>query len=81
MEPLGLDRHPELFDAYFANYRRVVYLAQTDDDRLGRRAADAASRLGLDFERVHTGYGALETSLLAQSNGHGHGEEDTGLLA
>lgn len=81
MEPLGLDRHPELRDAYFAHYRRVVYLSQTNDSRLGRIAADAASRLGLEFERVHTGYGALETSLLAQSNGHGHGEEDTRLLA
>ncbi len=29
--PLGLDRHPELLDDVFGNYRRVVYLAQTDD--------------------------------------------------
>ena len=28
---LGLDRHPELRDAYFGNYRRVVLLSQTDD--------------------------------------------------
>ena len=81
LEPLGLDRHPELRDAYFGNYRRVVYLAQTHDDRLAKMAADAAFRLGLDFELVHTGYGDLETSLLAQSYGHGHGEEDTRLLA
>jgi hypothetical protein len=26
---LGLDRHPELFDDYFRNYRRLVYLAQS----------------------------------------------------
>ena len=25
---LGLDRHPDLRDAYFKNYRRVVYLSQ-----------------------------------------------------
>ena len=81
LEPLGLDRHPELRDAYFGNYRRVVYLAQTHDERLAKMAADAAFRLGLDFELVHTGYGDLETSLLAQSYGHGHGEEDTRLLA
>ena len=28
---LGLDRHPELLSTYFGNYRRLVYLAQTDD--------------------------------------------------
>ena len=28
---LGLDRHPELRDMYFGNYRRVVLLSQTDD--------------------------------------------------
>ena len=31
IEPLGLDRHPELRDMYFGNYRRLIYLAQTDD--------------------------------------------------
>ena len=28
MRELGLDRHPELRDDYFGNYRRVVWLAQ-----------------------------------------------------
>ena len=36
---LGLDRHPELLPIYFGNYRRLVYLAQTDDAEL-----DAARR-------------------------------------
>ena len=31
IEGLGLDRHPELLPLYFGNYRRLVYLAQTDD--------------------------------------------------
>ena len=31
IEGLGLDRHPELLADYFGNYRRLVYLAQTDD--------------------------------------------------
>jgi Protein of unknown function (DUF1638) len=48
---LGLDRHPELRDAYFGNYRRVVLLSQSESEsaavvELGRRAA---ARLGLDF--------------------------------
>jgi hypothetical protein len=56
---LGLDRHPELLPVYFANYRRVVYLAQTDDPALTTRAKAAADRLGLAFERRVTGYGDL----------------------
>ncbi|WP_374655931.1 DUF1638 domain-containing protein [Dongia sp.] len=58
---MGLDRHPELRDAYFGHYRRVVYLAQVDDPALTARAEDAAKRLDLAFERRFTGYGELAT--------------------
>ena len=34
IEGLGLDRHPELLPMYFGNYRRLVYLAQTEDAEL-----------------------------------------------
>jgi hypothetical protein len=57
--PLALDDYPELF----ANYRRLVYLSQTDDPELLERARAAADRLGLDFEHRHTGYGRLASSL------------------
>ena len=40
---LGLDRHPELLPVYFGNYRRLVYLAQTDDPDLTARARRAAT--------------------------------------
>ena len=60
---LGLDRHPELLSTYFGNYRRVVYLAQTDDPELTERARAAADRLGLAFERRLTGYGELAPSI------------------
>ncbi len=60
---LGLDRHPELRDVYFANYRRVVYLAQTEDDALTEAAGAAADRLGLPLERRYTGLGELATSM------------------
>ena len=60
---LGLDRHPELRDAYFGNYRRLIYLAQSDDPELTARAEAAAVCLGLDFERRPTGYGDLATSI------------------
>ena len=60
---LGLDRHPELLSTYFGNYRRLVYLAQTDDPELTERARAAADRLGLAFERRSTGYGELAPSI------------------
>jgi hypothetical protein len=62
---LGIDRHPELESVYFGNYRRVVYLSQTDDPELLDLARAAAVRLGLHFEHRHTGYGELATSLQA----------------
>jgi hypothetical protein len=60
---LGLDRHPELLSDYFGAYRRLVYLAQSDDDDLTARARAAAERLGLTFERRETGFGDLATSI------------------
>ncbi|MFD1342515.1 DUF1638 domain-containing protein [Litorisediminicola beolgyonensis] len=62
-KPLGLDRHPELRDAYFGHYRTLVYQAQTDDPALTALAESHAERLGLAFERRLTGYGDLETTL------------------
>jgi hypothetical protein len=60
---LGLDRHPELLPQYFGNYRRLLYLAQTDDAELRARAQAAAARLGLAYEERRTGYGDLVPSL------------------
>lgn len=62
---LGLDRHPELLPVYFGNYRRLVYLAQSDDAELADRAVAAAERLGLLFERRLVGLGELATSIAA----------------
>lgn len=56
---LGLDKHPELHDAYFANYRRVVHLAQSPDAALADKARKAALRLRLPLETRMTGIGAL----------------------
>jgi len=44
-------------------YRRLVYLAQTDDAELRARAEDAARRLGLEFVHRPTGYGDLLPTL------------------
>jgi hypothetical protein len=62
---LGLDRHPELQPLYFGNYRRLVFLAQTEDADLTRAARRGARRLGLAFERRFTGLGDLATELAA----------------
>jgi len=61
--PLGLDRYPELIGDILGNYRRVVYLAQTDDPTLYERAEECAASLGLAFECRRTGYGRLAPSL------------------
>jgi hypothetical protein len=62
---LGIDRHPELQRIYFGNYRRVVYLSQTEDAALLEQAQAAAAGLGLAFEHRHTGLGDLATAVLA----------------
>jgi hypothetical protein len=60
---LGLDRHPELFSAYFGNYRKLVYLAQAPGPKSREEAAAIAARMGLEFDYVHTGYGTLGTTV------------------
>jgi hypothetical protein len=62
---LGIDRHPQLAQEYFRNYRRVVYLAQTRSTALLAQAQQIAARLGLTFEHRHTGFGELGTALTA----------------
>ena len=53
----------ELKELYFGNYRKLVYLAQTEDAELQRRAREAADFLGLDYEYRLTGYGDLTPAL------------------
>jgi hypothetical protein len=60
---LGLDRHPELFSAYFGNYRKLVYLAQAPGPNSREEALVIATRMGLEFEYRPTGYGTLGTTL------------------
>jgi hypothetical protein len=50
---------------YFGNYRRVVYLSQTDDPDLLAMARRAADRLGLSFEHRPTGVANLAAPILA----------------
>jgi hypothetical protein len=60
---LGLDRWPELRDVYFANYTRVMWLAQRPTPATRRCAEAAALRLELPLEIVPVGTAGLERSL------------------
>ncbi len=66
-EGMGLDRHPQLLDAYFGNYKSLVYLAQTEDEGLKEKAKAAATKLGLKYQYRFTGYGELESELVKRS--------------
>ena len=65
IKPLKLDRHPELREMVFGNYTKIIYLAQTEDEELQRKAKWAADYLGLDYEYRFTGYGDLTPAILA----------------
>jgi len=63
VRPLGLDRHPELREAYFANYTRVVWLAQKPTPELRAAARAAAGTLGLPLQEREVGDAGLEHQL------------------
>ena len=63
---LALDRFPQLRDTYFGNYRKVVYLAQTEDSEMIDYARRAADMLGLEFEMRYTGIGGYRDFLEAR---------------
>ena len=67
IQGLGLDKHPELRDSYFANYKKVVYLAQRDDPKLRDLAALAANQLELDLEIRQTGFGHYRDFILGHA--------------
>ena len=65
MRELGLDRHPELRDDYFGNYRRVLWLAQRPTLGTKLAAERAAAALGLPLEVREVGDAGLERALEA----------------
>jgi len=81
IRPLGLDANPELRDAYFGNYRRLVYLSQSPDATLVDAARDAAERLELAFEHIHCGLDELESAMAERVLRWGGDQEDFRLLA
>jgi hypothetical protein len=81
IRPLKLDTHPELRDAYFGNYEKLVFLSQTGEAALEKNAQHVAARLGLSYEHIHCGYGGLGQGLESFMSNQEHGQEDTHLLA
>jgi hypothetical protein len=65
LRELGLDRHPELRDAYFGHYTRVLWLAQRPTAATRAAAERAAAHLGLPLEVREVGEEALERQLAA----------------
>lgn len=65
---LGLDRFPELFDEYFQHYKRMIYIAQTEDLKLQQLAAQHAESFGLEYVYRQVGIQGLSPMLDAASN-------------
>ena len=63
IQPLGLDRHPELWTDYFGHYTRLVWLAQRATTELEEAATRIASRFNLPLTRIDTGTQRLEEAL------------------
>jgi hypothetical protein len=74
LRELGLDVHPELWPDYFANYRKVVWLAQDPTTELEDEARAVAAMFDLPLDVVRVGTGALERELEELI----HGEPATG---
>ena len=66
---MGLDRYPQLKEDYFHNYKRVVFLAQTEDELLRQKAQKVADYLELPLEVRLTGYNRLESQLVEMMEG------------
>jgi len=52
---LALDRQPQLMPLYFGNYKRMVYLAQTESEKLQSMAKQHADYLGLAYHYQYHG--------------------------
>ena len=65
LEPLGLDRHPELWTDYFGHYRRLVWLTQSEppSPAMAAKAEEVRARFGLPMTVVETGTVRLEREL------------------
>ena len=63
IQPLGLDRYPQLWTDYFGHYTRLVWLAQQPTSELEEAASRIASQFNLPLIRIDTGTTGLEAAL------------------
>ena len=63
IQPLGLDRYPELWPDYFGHYKRLVWLAQQPAPELTAAATLIARQFNLPLTRIDTGTQGLEAAL------------------
>lgn len=63
VQGLGLEQRPQLMPVYFHNYKRVVYLAQTEAEELQAMAKKQAGYLGLKYSYRFYGYEPLSIIL------------------
>lgn len=63
INPLGLDRYPQLWKDYFGNYRRLIWLAQRPTSELEEDATRIANQFNLPLTRIDTGTAGLEAAL------------------
>ena len=61
IEGLGLDRYPELFDEYFKHYKRMIYIAQTEDPDLQELAKQHAASFGMEYVYRYVGMQGMQS--------------------
>ena len=61
---LGLDKKPALIPMFFGNYKKLMYLAQTEDIELQKAAQQAATSLGLEYDYYYTGMGDMAPAIV-----------------
>jgi hypothetical protein len=59
-QEFGLDRESSMVEFVFGNYKKVVYVAQTNDLELQAKARGISQKLGLEYEYRYRGYGDLD---------------------
>ncbi len=62
-QALGLDRRDDMVEFVFGNYKKVVFIAQTENLELQDKARAIADKLNLNYEYRFTGYGDMQTSM------------------
>ena len=63
MRDLGLNKHPELLEVYFGQYKKLVFLDQAGNLELQALAKLAAEQLGLEYQYCFTGLQQVEVPL------------------